>query len=210
MDTMEMKKKLRLQMAAVRAGIDESVRHARSEAACHQAEAKVLGPMRKALSCKEGKGLTIFTYLSYRDEPSTAALIEWCLEHGDTVLVPRVSASGQMTLHRFDGPNSIAPGAWGIPEPKESVPVWPKSRYGEIDLVIVPGLAFDLQGGRIGYGGGYYDRFAEQLCGVAEEGGIPLYGSLLFEEQLVEQVPAEEHDLKLDLLFLATDVIYIK
>lgn len=201
---------LRLEMAAVRSSLGSESRLNQSEAACRRAEAEILAPARAGRRPEGQPGnLTIFTYLSFRDELSTQNLIRNCLSAGDTVLVPKVSADRRLTLHALTGVTDIQPaGKWQIPEPVSS-PVWPVSRYPEIDVIVVPGLAYDKQGGRLGYGGGYYDRFAEELVRVCKSAPKPLFCSLLFEEQLVEKVPAEPHDLQLDVLITASNVIYI-
>lgn len=212
-ETKDDKSALRTKMLAVRAGIDDASRNESSEAACRRLEAGVLAPLResKCLRSPEAKrtGLTVFMYLSFRDELSTNVLLQTCLAQGDTVIVPKVSENGRLTLHELDHHSRIQPaGRWGIPEPAHA-PVWPKSRYREIDFVAVPGLAFDDKGGRLGYGGGYYDRFMEELHESCGGGPLPLMGALLFEEQLVTRVPAEPHDLRLDLLVTASRFFYI-
>ena len=120
-----------------------------------------------------------------------------------------------MTLHLVNGTRDLTEGTWGIPEPSERVPVWPVSRYGELDLVLVPGLAFDGFGGRIGYGGGYYDRFMSVLEGAyrAVPGESPrvVKAALTYRELIVEEpLPMEEHDFRLDMLFTASGIIYIE
>ncbi|WP_138494714.1 5-formyltetrahydrofolate cyclo-ligase [Paenibacillus pinistramenti] len=206
MNEKERKRLLRQQAAARRASLDENIRRRLASEACRLAEAEVLAPLR---SSRNGEGLTVFTYLSFKEELSTASLVDCCLEQGDRVLVPRVTNGGRLELHPFEGWEKLTGGVWGIPEPAADSPVWPESRLGEIDVVIVPGLAYDMQGGRIGYGGGYYDRFAERLKEAGGCKGRPLFASLLFEEQLMEQVPAEAHDLKLDILITAAQIFYI-
>lgn len=202
---------LRREMAAVRAGMDNALRDSLSEAACRKAEAEVLAPLRavkRSAPDKQG-GLVIFAYLSFRDELSTKTLLKTCRQCGDTVIVPKVSKNGRLTLHELDDHADIQPaGRWAIPEPVNA-PIWPKPKYCDIDFVVVPGLAYDAKGGRLGYGGGYYDRFMEELREICADGPLPVMGALLFAEQLVEEVPAEPHDLKLDLLITAANVIYI-
>ncbi|MBQ4899226.1 5-formyltetrahydrofolate cyclo-ligase [Paenibacillus sp. Marseille-P2973] len=207
----ESKRELRAEMSRVRSEISGESRSAQSLAACMHAEHEVIGPLRN----KRDSGLTVFTYLSFRDEPDTRPLLRSCLERGDTVLVPRVTGDGIMTLHRIGGEEDLAPGTWGILEPGEEVPIWPASRYGEIDLAIVPGLAYDRWGGRIGFGGGYYDRFMAEWATWSEREakrtGFALKAALAFREQIVSGlIPMEEHDFRLDMLFTATGTIYIE
>ncbi|ANS73411.1 hypothetical protein AWM70_01460 [Paenibacillus yonginensis] len=207
MELKEIKSLLRQEAAAKRASLEEPVRQTLSAAACRLAEDEVLAPLRRS---RPGQRLTLFTYLSFKDELSTKPLVESCLQQGDKVLVPRVTKGGKLSVHGFEGWAALKPGVWGIPEPDADSPVWPEERYGDIDVVIVPGLVYDLQGGRIGYGGGYYDRFAQQLKQAADgRTGRTLFVSLMFEEQLVRQVPAEAHDLSLDVLITPANVFYI-
>lgn len=211
MDIKERKKKLRAHMAGVRSSIPEALRQAEASAACLRAEREVLGPLR----ARKGAPLTVFSYLSFRDEPDTTPLLRSCKVRGDRIVVPRVARDGQMTLHLVNGTRDLTEGTWGIPEPAERVPVWPVSRYGELDLVLVPGLAFDGFGGRIGYGGGYYDRFMSVLEGAhrAVPGESPrvVKAALTYRELIVEEpLPMEEHDFRLDMLFTASGIIYIE
>ncbi|WP_435922183.1 5-formyltetrahydrofolate cyclo-ligase [Paenibacillus sp. DYY-L-2] len=203
------KRDLRTRMSEMRAGLPLDSRIRQSAEACRLAEDEVLGPLRT----RKNKRLTVFSYLSFRDEPDTGPLLRSCLKHGDRVLVPRVVGSGAMKLHKLSDETQLVSGAWGIPEPDEHVPEWPLHRYAEIDLVIVPGLAFDRQGGRIGFGGGYYDRFIAELQ-HAERTGVKdkpaIRAAIAFQEQIVpEPIPVEEHDFRLDMLFTASGTIYI-
>ncbi len=207
----ESKRELRAEMSRARSEISEKSRSVQSLAACKHAEHEVLGPLRN----KRGSGLTVFTYLSFGDEPDTHPLLRTCLEQGDTVLIPRVIGNGIMTLHCITDELNLISGTWGILEPEENAPIWPLSRYGEIDLAVVPGLAYDRRGGRIGFGGGYYDRFvAEWMAlrtGETKRSGYALRAALAFQEQIISgTIPMEEHDCKLDMLFTASGTIYIE
>ncbi len=91
------------------------------------------------------------------------------------------------------------PGSWGIPEPKAELPEWPEKRLAEIDVAFVPGLAFDRKGGRIGYGGGFYDRLLERFEASRAK---PMLWALAYDEQIVEEVPMEPHDLRAELLIV--------
>jgi 5-formyltetrahydrofolate cyclo-ligase len=97
----------------------------------------------------------VFCYISIGSEVSTAGLIRAAVGQGKTLCAPRVLAEpGLMEAALFDE-NSLERGLFGIPSPARSAAVAPES----IDLVILPGLAFGRNGGRIGQGGGYYDRY---------------------------------------------------
>ncbi|ANF96003.1 5-formyltetrahydrofolate cyclo-ligase [Paenibacillus bovis] len=152
--------------------------------------------------------LTLFSYLAYRDEPDTLPLLEYCWQQGDTVLVPRIDPDHQGIFHlyRICSITDVEPGAYGIPEPREALPAFPPERWQEIDLVIVPGLGYDLQGSRIGYGGGYYDRFMHKLTVSSTQ--RPLLGAFAFDTQIMSSVPMEPHDFRIDILFTASGYRY--
>lgn len=97
----------------------------------------------------------IMTYLSYKSEVDTHALISKMLEDGKTLAAPVCFENGLMDVFRFDDFESLTPSAMGILEPPKTNLVLPEN----IDLIIVPGCAFTEDGFRLGYGGGYYDRF---------------------------------------------------
>lgn len=201
------KKELRRRMTVIRSNVSAASRREQSIVASLLAENEVLSPLRKS----RGGRLNVFCYVSFRDEPETLHLIQTCLKRGDRVLVPKViSEERKLTLHEMNDVNDLIPGVWGIPEPGDHMPQWPTAHYAEIDIIIVPGLAYDRYGGRIGFGGGYYDRFMEQISSVKSTGLIPIKASLTLEEQIIPgRIPMEEHDFRLDMLFTASGMIYI-
>lgn len=148
--------------------------------------------------------MTVCTYMPFRSELDITPVMEWCWQQGIRVLVPRANRMTQtLHLHRIESYDDLETGAWGIREPMETVQAWdPKT---PIDLLIIPGLAFDLHGGRLGYGGGYYDRFVRN-CQRAEW-PQPLQMAIAFDLQLVEKVPMEAHDLSIDLLITERGII---
>ncbi|MBP9732749.1 MAG: 5-formyltetrahydrofolate cyclo-ligase [Candidatus Omnitrophica bacterium] len=133
---------------------------------------------------------TIFCYVSMPEEPDTRTMIHRCLETGRRVCVPRVVPGAGVIeareLKRWDG--SFAAGSFGILEPDPAVTNL--VRPAEVDCVIVPGLAFDHEGFRLGRGKGYYDRFIAALNPRASR------IALAFAFQCVDRVPREAHDQK--------------
>ncbi|MEC0128534.1 5-formyltetrahydrofolate cyclo-ligase [Paenibacillus pabuli] len=160
----------------------------------------------------ENKHLVLFSYLSYGSEALTAFLFEEGWKHGDLMLAPKVLANpARMELRQVMGERDIEPGIWGIPEPKDSCEVLQPDSWPDIDLVVVPGLGYDLHGGRIGYGGGYYDRFAETLAAkCAMTGRRPLMASFVLPGQLQEEIPMDPRDLRLDLLITTEGIVHIE
>ncbi|NLN65998.1 MAG: 5-formyltetrahydrofolate cyclo-ligase [Clostridiaceae bacterium] len=131
---------------------------------------------------------TLFTYVSIGNEVGTHALIESAFSAGKRVCVPRVNPGEDMVAVPI---RSIAVdlkmGFYNIPKPrKELQPVSEKL----VDLVIVPGLLFDRDGYRIGYGGGYYDKYLQRLPASGRTIG------LAFRTQIVDLLPREAYDQK--------------
>ena len=104
---------------------------------------------------------TLATYLSMGHEFSTASLIQAALQLGKRVCVPRTYPQGRMEFVEYD-PDILEKTRFGLLEPNERGQVVDKS---EIDLIHVPGLVFQSKGYRIGYGGGYYDRYLADFTG---------------------------------------------
>lgn len=125
---------------------------------------------------------TVLLYSALPDELNTDYLLLSAAE-GKTILLPRVDGD-RLTLHVYS-PDSMAPGAFGVMEPQG--PEFPPSRYDEIELAVVPGVAFDRRGHRLGRGKGYYDRLLPQLKAARLVG-------LCFPFQVVASVPHEAHD----------------
>ena len=130
---------------------------------------------------------TVMLYYSLPDEVYTHTLVDALLASGKRVLLPRVTGEGTMELRCYTGPQSLEQGAYNIMEPVGEV----FTDYAQIDLAVIPGVAFDRQLNRMGRGKGYYDRLLPQL-GCAYKIGI------CFDFQLVESIECEEHDIRMD------------
>ena len=103
----------------------------------------------------------IATYLSFPHEFQTQELIEQALKDGKKVLIPKTYPKGRMDFVVYD-PQQLVKTSFGLLEPQGNLEVVDAS---QIDLIHVPGLAFTMEGYRIGYGGGYYDRYLEHFSG---------------------------------------------
>lgn len=124
----------------------------------------------------------IAAYISVAGEPSTTGLIAAARALKKVIVLPRVVGRDHLELHRWDG-EPLHPGAFGIGEPAADTPtVAPE----DVDLFLVPGLAFDDMGGRLGLGKGYYDRLLARSTGFRV--------GLCWEWQLLPEVPMEPHD----------------
>ncbi len=138
------------------------------------------------------KAETIMFFVPFRNEVDTRYLAERSMELHKKVLVPRTIKEKRELIPSLllNWDDDLVPGEYGIPEPppEKLRPVEPRL----IDMVIVPGVAFDLSGNRLGYGGGYYDRFFERL-----QENTPLV-AVVFDHQIVEQVPVDPWDRRVD------------
>lgn len=131
----------------------------------------------------------IFYFASFRSEVSTLPQIKEALRRGKRIVLPKVDNKNRiLRLYEIHNLEEIKPGFMGIPEP--DVPADRERDINEVDLVIMPGVAFDPYGNRLGYGAGYYDKL---LSGLKRE--IPLI-AIAFEEQIVDSLPSEDHDVK--------------
>ena len=142
---------------------------------------------------------TVMIFASFRTEIDTDPLIAWALGAGKTVALPRIAGPRKMLAFRVDDVRQdLEPGTWDIPEPTQACePVDP----GDIDAVVVPGAAFDCDGHRCGYGGGFYDNFLPQ---TRED--VPRV-ALAFEAQIVDELPCEAHDLPVTVIVTEDRVI---
>ncbi|WPD24381.1 MAG: 5-formyltetrahydrofolate cyclo-ligase [Candidatus Electrothrix scaldis] len=138
----------------------------------------------------------LFIYVHFRSEVETLRLIEHCLAAGKKVSVPVTlrKESRLLAVQLTDPTTQLAPGCFGILEPTAEQIARATIDPADIEAVLVPGSVFDSYGGRLGYGGGYYDRFLTQDAPQARRIG------LAYSLQMVEQVPMEAHDQYMDIL----------
>ena len=146
-----MKKTLRKETIAAMKRLPESVKT--------QAGEQLTQRLLELPAFQEAK--TLATYLSFDHEFSTAGLIQAALQLGKRVCVPRTYPQGRMEFVEYD-PEILEESRFGLLEPNERGQVVDKA---EIDLIHVPGLVFQSKGYRIGYGGGYYDRYLADYTG---------------------------------------------
>jgi len=166
---------------------------------------------RRLLSAEIGENLwsipefnqaeTLLFFLSFRSEVDTKPMILRALEEKKAVCVPCTDMENKAMMAsrimNLDG--DLRMGNYNILEPREEClrPVPPQ----RIDAVLMPGVAFDLTGGRLGYGGGYYDRFLERCSPSC------LLIALCFELQIVEHVPCADHDIHIHKIVTENRVI---
>ncbi len=143
---------------------------------------------------RESMGIGV--YWSLAQEVDTHALVAKCFEMGKRVYLPRVnSRETRLEFCPFTGDVSdLRPGPFEIQEPAT-----PESRADRIDLIIVPGLAFDMRGHRLGYGGGYYDKYLANKQAR--------FAGIAFDVQTIDILPVGDHDVAVDMVITETRVI---
>lgn len=177
---------LRKQMRAVRAALPE--------AACEARSAKIA---TRVLALEELEGATtVLAFASIRNEVRTKGLIQGIRNAGKRVALPRVAGDG-LALHLVEPDTELAEGAFSVPEPPEDAD---RVEPAVVELALIPALAVDPRGYRIGYGGGYYDRLLPSLsrartCAIA------------YDFQLIAEVPELAFDVPVDLIVTDTRVI---
>ncbi len=138
----------------------------------------------------------VFLYISYNREVDTFMLLSQCLIDGKNVYAPKVLSKTQMEFYRIYSADDLVSGYMGIMEPSASC----ERAQVKSGLFIMPGLAFDYDCHRIGYGGGFYDRYLS-------EDNTFIKAALAFDFQLMDSIPYEEHDLKPDYIITQTQFI---
>ena len=170
---------------------------ARLRTRCRQARNDLGGTYRDQASAHIGERIRhwaafppsgiVFTYLPMRGEVdlrpliATAPQLRWAIPRVVDTPVPH------LVFHEYD-PEHLVPHRYGMLEPEAALPV---VEPGQAELILVPGLAFTLQGFRLGYGGGYYDRL------LAQPGHAPTLGTC-FQALLLEEIPHAPHDIAVD------------
>lgn len=173
----EMRSKSRALPADERAAADEAIRR------------HILG------SAEYANAKTVFAYLGVGWEIDTRPLLEQILRDGKRLCLPLCTGAHEMALCVVRSLDELSPGAYGIPEPsKKAITLTPD----EIDLALVPCVAADRRGRRLGQGGGYYDAFLKTYRGAAF--------LLSREATVLEAVPVENHDFPLPFLVTETKI----
>ena len=141
-------------------------------------------------SYKEAQWL--FVYVSYKSEVDTLEIIKKALKQNKKIAVPKVLSSGYMEFYEISKAEELIEGYQGILEPDitNRQPIFAEKTEGKV-LMILPGAVFDRKGNRIGYGGGFYDRYLERSHNCLLE-----TVALAYEMQMAEQIPTENFDKK--------------
>lgn len=135
-----------------------------------------------------------FTYLSHKGEVATDAIVAKFINK-KKIVVPRISGK-LLHLHELHEKAEFVKGRFGIREPKNCAR---KAKRGTVDVALIPGIAFDETGHRIGFGGGYFDRFLKKLrCTTI---------GLAYEFQIIEKVPTHKYDVPVDYIVTEDRII---
>lgn len=151
----------------------------------------------KTLDFSYVQTIHIFLPITEKKEPNTFLLIEWLAEKHPSIkiIVPKANfETALMTNHEYLGVNDLQKNFYNILEPQMG-----NIHNGEIEMVLIPFLAFDRQGYRVGYGKGFYDRFLENIN--AQKIGLSLSSAI----EKIDDV--NEHDIRLDLCITPTEII---
>ena len=184
METRELKARLRPTLLAARRALNADQRRAAADAATAGVLASVAWRAARVVAL----------YQAYGAELDPAALRAAAHAAGKTVALPRVDSAG-VTLRVVDADTPLVLSAHGVREPAADRPTLPPD---QLDLIVVPGLGFDRRGGRLGHGGGHYDRLLARLPAGCRRVGFA------YDQQVLDVVPMEPHDLALHALVTPT------
>lgn len=154
--------------------------------------ASILEQLEQMTAFKEAK--TVLLYYPKNNEVDVLPLFKR-YKREKTLLLP-VSHQKGMTAHPYEGNDKMHRGKFGIPEPTTS------AYNGKIDIIIVPAVAFDKKGNRLGRGGGYYDRFLKTQPHA-------MFIGVGYDFQLVDEVPVRKHDQKMHRIILPSQTIQV-
>jgi 5-formyltetrahydrofolate cyclo-ligase len=192
MPIQEQKRRMRRSLLAVRRGLSEGERLARSRRVWERVA---------TLACYQ-RARMVLAYMAFDGEVLTDGLIRQATSSGKQIVLPLVQADRQsMALYVIDDlERGMAPGYRGIlePSPHSTRAVAPEN----LNVAFVPGIAFDLRGGRLGYGVGFYDRLLSQL-----PRDIPTVG-LAFDFQIIPRLPLQPHDIMLEAIVTDSRAIW--
>ena len=169
---------LRKEMFELRKSLGAEQRKRASEKVCKQLIDVVKEHNLKSVHC----------FIPMGNEVDVRSFIEYCLGQSIIVVCPKTLKKTQLKHLILSDLTSVEKGVFGTVYPSGD-----NEFTKELDLIVVPGLAYDNQGGRLGYGGGYYDTFLATQPNALKVG-------VGFQSQLIAEVPMEEHDVKLDMI----------
>ena len=189
-----------LKKQQIRAAIRET---RRTLSARKQRSETILDRLRQCVEYSRAE--SVLCYLGHRSEVQTESLIAERLQNAQQTLLPWCKED-ELRLFRLHSLDELEPGAFGIPEPGLELKNDPTraADVQEVDLILIPGLAFDRNGGRLGQGKGFYDKLLSRARETTTLVGIG------FDCQLVDHVPTEPHDVPLQIVITESETIRIE
>jgi 5-formyltetrahydrofolate cyclo-ligase len=183
-------------MAERRGGLPEVQRAACARAACARLLALPVLDAARARRAGTARAPCLTGYIGLRGELDPAEALEAARAAGFVVALPRIDTTSppRLRFHTAAGPHELAPGRHGLTEPLATCP---EVALDDVDVMLVPGLAFDAEGRRLGHGGGYYDDAGRRLRAAARGGVLVGLG---FDFQVVARCPADARDVAVDLV----------
>lgn len=191
MDIKELKTSIRQDYLARRAALPPEEKARRDERIC-----------RYILSSASFRyAETVLAYYPREGEINILPALETALAMGKRVALPRCDGEHHMTYRFVTSLADVEPGMYGIPEPSENAPAFAEDP-GHATLCLVPGVVFDTRGYRIGYGGGYYDRFLHSFGGSV--------AGVIYREFILPSLPFGRYDLALPVMITETGMVRSK
>jgi 5-formyltetrahydrofolate cyclo-ligase len=170
----------------------DGVEQVERRAAAHELAAVLLGlPDLQAAR-------VVLAYAALPNELDPMPAVWRLRKRGVRIAYPRIEAPGILGMHYVDHEIELVPGPFGLAQPGEHAA---RALHDAIDAVLLPAVAFDERGMRLGYGGGYYDRLLPMLRPDCFRIGI------VFEEQVLAEIPAEDHDACVDIVITPSRII---
>ena len=152
----------------------------------------------------------VYSYASFRSEVDTWKFNQQVLSDGKILALPKVLGKERMEFYRIDSLDRLIEGYMGIREPGPECPLidWNQTEYAR-GIIVVPGLAFDGEFYRLGYGGGYYDRYLSAYCSeqVKSDNRFLISCGVAYDDQMVKMVPRERTDYPLDYIVTETKIL---
>ncbi len=149
---------------------------------------------------------SIMVYMDFKNEVNTKAFINEALSEGKKIIIPYTDVEKVLIIPvEINSLDDLVLCKFGYLEPKKEALNNPYD-IEKIELIIVPGVAFDKRKNRIGFGKGYYDKFLRNRNALTKEITLAKAFALAYEFQVFEEIPAEEHDIKMDKIFTEENV----
>lgn len=150
----------------------------------------------RVLNMPELAGATAVALYGASPEEADPAVLESALRQmGVHVAYPRVAGPQALALHWVADPDALAVGAFGLREPRSEAPI---ASTTDLNAIVVPGVAFDARGNRLGFGGGFYDAL------LSDTAPLPLTIGIAYDEQVVDAVPHDDRDRPVDVVVTPT------